>query len=101
MLTPIDHWHALLGAEDPAPLCATLADRMRERRLRFGDRIICPFLRPFFLDVADEPRVRHVVETLWASASRASRSSRRKCSISSRSARRRSAWRASTPVTPP
>ena len=65
MTTPIDHWHALLGAEPAGPLCARLADRMRERRLRFGDRIICPFLRPFFLDAADEPRVRRVAETLW------------------------------------
>jgi hypothetical protein len=73
MPTPIDHWHALLGAEDPATLCATLADRMRERRLRFGDRIICPFLRPFFLDAADEPRVRHVVETLWTLGERVAR----------------------------
>ena len=65
MPNPIDHWHALLAAEEPALLCGTLADRMRERRLRFGDRIICPFLRPFFLDAADEPHVRHVAETLW------------------------------------
>jgi hypothetical protein len=73
MPTPIDHWHALLGAEDPATLCGTLADRMRERRLRFGDRIICPFLRPFFLDAADEPRVRHVAETLWTLGERVAR----------------------------
>ena len=62
---PIEHWHDLLGAEPAGPLCARLADRMRERRLRFGDRIICPFLRPFFLDAADEPRVTRVAETLW------------------------------------
>jgi hypothetical protein len=73
MTSPIDHWHALLAAEDPAPLCGTLADRMRERRLRFGDRIICPFLRPFFLDAADEPRVRHVAETLWTLGERVAR----------------------------
>jgi hypothetical protein len=73
MTTPIDHWHALLAAEDAAALCGTLADRMRERRLRFGDRIICPFLRPFFLDAADEPRVRHVAETLWTLGERVAR----------------------------
>ena len=33
--------------------------------LRFGDRAICPFLRPFFLDAADEARVRGVAEMLW------------------------------------
>ena len=39
--------------------------RQRARRLRFGDRVLCPFLRPFFLDAADEARVRRVAETLW------------------------------------
>src|SRR6185295_1226070 len=43
------------------------------RRLRFGDRIICPFLRPFFLAAADEPRVRHVAETLWTLGERVAR----------------------------
>jgi hypothetical protein len=65
MTTPIDYWHSLLENEAAGPLCARLADRMRERRLRFGDRVICPFLRPFFLDAADEPRVTRVAETLW------------------------------------
>jgi uncharacterized circularly permuted ATP-grasp superfamily protein len=66
MASPIDCWHGLLEQEAPGPLCARLTGRMRERRLRFGDRVICPFLRPFFLDAADEPRVARVVETLWA-----------------------------------
>ncbi len=65
MTTPIDHWHHLLEGEAAGPLCGRLAERMQERRLRFGDRIICPFLRPFFLDAADEPRVTRVAETLW------------------------------------
>jgi uncharacterized circularly permuted ATP-grasp superfamily protein len=67
---PIEHWHALLSAEDAGALCARLTDRMRAGRLRFGDRVICPFLRPFFLDAADEPRVRRVAETLWQLAER-------------------------------
>jgi hypothetical protein len=62
---PIEHWHALLSATDAGEMCARLTDRMRAGRLRFGDRVICPFLRPFFLDAADEPRVRRVAETLW------------------------------------
>src|SRR5436190_343247 len=70
MPSPIDHWHELLALEPAGPLCARLADRMRSRRLRFGDRIICPFLRPFFLDAADEPRVTRVAETLWTLAER-------------------------------
>jgi uncharacterized circularly permuted ATP-grasp superfamily protein len=66
MNTPIDHWHHLLEAEAAGPLCERLAAQMRERRLRFGDRVICPFVRPFFLDAADESRVTRVAETLWA-----------------------------------
>src|SRR5829696_734561 len=65
MQSPIDHWHQLLEAESAGPLCDHLATRMRERRLRFGDRVICPFVRPFFLDAVDEPRVTRVAETLW------------------------------------
>src|SRR3954471_17262090 len=70
MASPIDHWHELLALESVGPHCARLADRMRERRLRFGDRVICPFLRPFFLDAADEPRVTRVAEMLWTLAER-------------------------------
>jgi uncharacterized circularly permuted ATP-grasp superfamily protein len=38
---------------------------MRERRLTFGGRLLCPFLRPFFLDPGDEARVKGAAETLW------------------------------------
>ena len=52
--------------EQPAgELCGALAERMRERRLTFGGRLLCPFLRPFFLDPSDEARVKHAAETLW------------------------------------
>ena len=63
--SPIDHWHTLLETEDAPALCASLAERMQSRRLHFGGRPLCPFLRPFFLDAADEDRVRHAAETLW------------------------------------
>jgi uncharacterized circularly permuted ATP-grasp superfamily protein len=46
-------------------MCGRLSAQMSERRLRFGERVICPFLRPFFLDAADEARVRGVAEMLW------------------------------------
>jgi hypothetical protein len=46
-------------------LCASLADEMRARRLTFGGRLLCPFLRPFFLDSRDEARVKEAAETLW------------------------------------
>ena len=39
---------------------------MRDARLTFGGRPLCPFLRPFFLDDADEARVRRVAETMAA-----------------------------------
>jgi uncharacterized circularly permuted ATP-grasp superfamily protein len=64
-VNPIEHWDSLLRAVDAGQLCASLAGQMRARRLRFGDRVLCPFLRPFFLDLRDEARMRGVVETLW------------------------------------
>jgi hypothetical protein len=36
----------------------------------FGDRVHCPYLRPFFIDVSEEARIRGVVETLWRLAER-------------------------------
>jgi hypothetical protein len=38
---------------------------MRQRRLTFGGRLLCPFLRPFFLTPADEARVKHAAEAMW------------------------------------
>src|SRR5213082_1984510 len=61
----IESWHALVG-DDAGRLCAPLADRMRGRRLVFGDRLLCPFLRPFFLEPHDEARVARAAETLWS-----------------------------------
>lgn len=70
----IDAWHDLVAAEaDGGALCDRLADRMRQTRLRFGDRVLCPFLRPFFLDPSDEGRVKRVVETLWTLGERIAR----------------------------
>jgi uncharacterized circularly permuted ATP-grasp superfamily protein len=61
----IDRWHELLHEENGATLCAALAGQMRARRLTFGGRLLCPFLRPFFLDSRDEARVKEAAETLW------------------------------------
>src|SRR3954471_24714141 len=69
-VSPIDSWNSLLTGVDASAMCARLSAQMRERKLRFGDRVICPFLRPFFLDAADEPRVTRVAETLWTLAER-------------------------------
>ena len=63
--TPAAYWNTLLEGVDTSAMCGRLSGQMRERRLRFGDRVICPFLRPFFLDAADETRVRSVAEMLW------------------------------------
>ena len=38
--------------------------RMCRANLTFGDRVHCPFLRPFFLSPGDEERVRTVAETI-------------------------------------
>jgi uncharacterized circularly permuted ATP-grasp superfamily protein len=65
MRDAISIWNDALQGEDAAALCGTLAERMREKRLTFGGRLLCPFLRPFFLSPADEARVRDTVETLW------------------------------------
>jgi hypothetical protein len=73
MILPADHWNTLLEAEAANELCARLTDRQRARRLRFGDRVLCPFLRPFFLDAADEARVKRVAETLWSLGERVAR----------------------------
>src|SRR3954470_23451117 len=62
---PIARWHALVEDADGGATCTALAARMRERHLTFGGRLLCPFLRPFFLDPADEGRVKRAAEALW------------------------------------
>lgn len=64
--SPADVWHALLRPhEELAPaFLASLNARMRAERLTFGDRLHCPFLRPFFLTRQDEDRVREVAEAI-------------------------------------
>ena len=41
-----------------------LFKRFRRAKLTFGERVHCPFLRPFFLSAEDEERVRGVAETI-------------------------------------
>ena len=64
--SPANVWHGLLRPDvELAPAyAAELNARMRAARLTFGDRIHCPFLRPFFLTAEDESRVRLVTETI-------------------------------------
>jgi uncharacterized circularly permuted ATP-grasp superfamily protein len=41
-----------------------LFNRLHRAKLTFGDRVHCPFLRPFFLSPEDEDRVRTVAEAI-------------------------------------
>ncbi|MGB2591296.1 MAG: circularly permuted type 2 ATP-grasp protein [Candidatus Acidiferrum sp.] len=63
---PAADWTEILKAtllRVPA-LPEDLFKRMRNANLTFGDRVHCPFLRPFFLTLEDEERVRSVAETI-------------------------------------
>ena len=51
---------------------------MRERHLTFGGRLLCPFLRPFFLDPGDEARIKRAAETLWRLGERLAAGGRRR-----------------------
>lgn len=62
----IAHWHRLLRPD--VELTPAFAERftadLHARHLHFGDRIHCPFLRPFFLDDEQVALVRRVAETI-------------------------------------
>jgi hypothetical protein len=63
---PTDYWNNLLRpalAESPNFSSEFLAC-LQNSKLTFGDRVHCPFLRPFFLSLEDEQRVRVVAETV-------------------------------------
>ncbi len=66
--SPADVWNSLLrpDVELQPEYCASLAAKMRARKLTFGERIHSPFLRPFFLDERDDARVRAVAEAIAA-----------------------------------
>jgi uncharacterized circularly permuted ATP-grasp superfamily protein len=66
VLEAIGHWHALLRPEvELTPeFAARFTEQLRSERLVFGDRIHCPFLRPYFLDEAQVEWVAHVGETI-------------------------------------
>jgi len=64
--SPAEEWHEILKPmllRMPG-LPEDLFRRMRMAKLTFGDRVHCPFLRPFFLSPEDEERVRTVAETI-------------------------------------
>ena len=61
-------WHSLLrpDVELSRRHIEEFAAGMRARKLTFGDRVHCPFLRPFFLTEQDEARMRAAAETIAA-----------------------------------
>src|SRR6266403_3885371 len=63
---PREEWHEILKATllRVPSLPQDLFKRMRKAKLTFGDRVHCPFLRPFFLSPEDEERVRTVAEAI-------------------------------------
>jgi len=63
---PIAAWNDLLQlalAKSPKFPAKFLAE-LRDAKMTFGDRVHCPFLRPFFLSQAEEQLVREVAETV-------------------------------------
>jgi hypothetical protein len=64
----VSAWNALLrpDVELSRPYTLEFAAAMRARKLTFGDRVHCPFLRPFFLTEQDERRMRTAAERIAA-----------------------------------
>jgi uncharacterized circularly permuted ATP-grasp superfamily protein len=65
-MDPVGDWNALLRPdEELTPRYAqAFAGAMRARRLTFGQRVHCPFLRPFFLSAHDEFRIQSAAQTI-------------------------------------
>jgi hypothetical protein len=63
---PAEHWHALLRPQlsKSREFTERFYARLRAEKLTFGNRVHCPFLRPFFLSPEDEARVRAVAEKM-------------------------------------
>src|SRR5246500_1560015 len=61
-----EQWHKLLKARlrTSPKLTENFYAELRNAKLTFGNRVHCPFLRPFFLSPDDEQRVRVVAETM-------------------------------------
>lgn len=67
-MNAIDTWHSLLrpDVELSREYTEQFTASMRARKLTFGERVHCPFLRPFFLTESDESRMRDAAETVAA-----------------------------------
>jgi uncharacterized circularly permuted ATP-grasp superfamily protein len=66
MMDYIGDWNALLRPDEELTPRYTMAfaGAMRARKLTFGQRVHCPFLRPFFLSAHDEFRIQSAAQTL-------------------------------------
>ena len=69
-----EQWHKLLKTKlrNSPKFTEHFYAQLHAAKLTFGNRVHCPFLRPFFLSSADEHRVRVVAETMAALAERVS-----------------------------
>ena len=67
-----EHWDRLLKAElrKSPKFIEEFYSELRAKKLTFGGRVHCPFLRPFFLSPEHEHRVRAVAETMAELAER-------------------------------
>src|SRR4030095_6565818 len=63
---PAELWHKLLKEElQRSPkFTEEFYDKLRAAKLTFGNRVHCPFLRPFFLSPEEEQHVRIVAEKM-------------------------------------
>jgi hypothetical protein len=61
-----EQWDGLLKAElrQSPRFTEKFYEQLRAAKLTFGNRVHCPFLRPFFLSAQDETRVRNIAETM-------------------------------------
>ncbi len=69
---PVEAWDDLLrpALKKNPDMTEEFLHGVRGAKLTFGDRVHCPFLRPFFLSPGDEQRVRNVSEGIAAIAER-------------------------------
>ena len=63
---PVESWNALLRPllRESPDFPKNFLKELQDAKLTFGNRVHCPFLRPFFLSPQDEARVRRATETL-------------------------------------
>jgi hypothetical protein len=63
---PVESWNELLRPllKESADFPKQFLKDLQDAKLTFGNRVHCPFLRPFFLSPEDEARVRQATETL-------------------------------------